>query len=199
MCAALAVFVNLHLVLLGPSFLRLWVGPAIAAESGPILLCLAVTATSSALSAQVLTPYYQAMDRLRVLAFIVVAEAVVNFGLSVWLAGVFGVWGVALASAVPAVGITLLWAPLHILPRIDVGMRTVVRDVIAPAAAVGLVCLLVQTVLSSWLLADTYLRLALRMAVVAPVALLVVAATFPRSNWLPLVARLFPSLARRLA
>jgi hypothetical protein len=104
---------------------------------------------------------------------------------------------VALASAVPAAGMTLLMVPWHILPRIDVGLRAVVTDVLAPAVAVGAVSLAVQMLLSSWVL-DSYLALLLRVAVVSPTALLVVAATFPRSDWLPLVARLAPGLARRL-
>ncbi|MEZ5291803.1 MAG: polysaccharide biosynthesis C-terminal domain-containing protein [Vicinamibacterales bacterium] len=197
-CGALSAFVNVHLVMLGPAFLRLWVGPEIATGSFNILLFLAIGATASALSTQILTPFYQAFDRQRYLVGVVVAEAVVNFGLSVWLSRALGVWGVALATAVPAAGITLALAPRFILPRIGVGLRDFARRVALPSAALGAACALTQALLAPWVDPTSYARLALRVAVAGAVALPVIVVVFPRETWMPLAGRVAPSLARRL-
>lgn len=197
-CAALSVLVNVHLVLLGPGFLAVWLGPSVAAESPRILLFLAIAATASALSTQVMNPFFQALDLLKLLVLVVLAEAVVNFALSVWFAGVFGVWGVALATAVPAVGITMVLAPRVLLPRIGVTVGEFAREVVFPAVVLGLACAATQQVLSLWLASDTLALLLLRSACSGLVVLLIAPLVFPRGDWLPILTRVAPPLARRL-
>lgn len=197
--ATMAVFVNIHLVMLGPAFLGLWVGQEIAEGSFRILACLGIAATASAASLQVLLPFYQALDRVRILAVIVIAEAAVNFALSIWLAKILGVWGVALATAIPAVGVTLLFAPRRMLPLLGISIPDVARQVAVPALLVGTAGALVQTAVGPWLPVTSYGVLAVRATLSCVAAALVVLATFPRAGWLPFVARLAPGLARRLA
>lgn len=197
--ATLTVFVNVNIVLLGPAFLRLWVGPEVAEGSLRILLCLGIAATASAVSLQTLLPFYQAFDRMRVLAAIVIVEAVVNLALSVWLSQALGVWGVALATALPAVAVTLTLAPSRILPLIGVGLPEVLRRVAGPALAVGAVSGAVQLAIGSWMPVTSFPVLAARAALSLAAAGLAVLAAFPREAWLPIVSRLAPALARRLA
>jgi O-antigen/teichoic acid export membrane protein len=195
---AMSAFVNVHLVMLGPAFLQLWVGPEVATQSGLILLFLAVAATSSALSTQMLTPFYQALDRQPLLVAVVVVEALANFALSVWLARRLGVWGVALATALPSVLITLVAAPARMLPLLGVRLREFASHVAVPTLAIAAVCILAQRLLDGALGGSSYATLAVRVAAAALVALPVVATTFPRASWLPLVARVVPALGRRL-
>lgn len=197
-CGALSAFVNVHMVMLGPSFLALWVGDEVASHSGPILLFLAIAATASALSTQLLTPFYQALDRQRLLVAVVAIEALANFALSVWLAGRLGVWGVALATALPSVLITLVAAPARMLPLLDVRLREFTSHVVVPTVVIGGVCLGTQRLLADFLGAASYQVLAVRVIVAGVAVLPAVAATFPRGAWLPLVARIAPTLARRL-
>lgn len=195
--AAIAAFVNVHLVLLGPSFLAIWVGPGFEADAQRILPFLALAATCGALSTQVLNPFYQAMDLLRTLVVIILCEAVVNIVLSVWFAGTLGVWGVALATAIPAVAITMVFSPRFMLPRLQVTVRDFAREVIGPAAALAATSLVTQLAVGPLIGRASYAALALRVACSAAVALPLVAWTFPRSDWLPIVARLAPAVARR--
>ena len=197
-CAALSVFINVHLVLLGPAFLVLWVGPSFTEQAFPILLFLGIAATLAAVSTQVLIPFYQALDLLRVLVGIILTEAVLNIVLSLWLATTVGVWGVALATALPALAVTMVLAPKYMLPRLDVRLGEFFRHVLLPAAALAAVSIVTQQVLSLWIGQGSYAVMALRVACSTAVSLPVVAITFPRHEWLPLVARVAPTLAIRL-
>lgn len=197
-CGALSAFVNVHLVMLGPAFLTLWIGSDVASHSGPILLFLAIAATASALSTQLLTPFYQALDRQRLLVVVVTVEALINFALSVWLSRRLGVWGVALATALPSVLITLVAAPAQMLPLLGVRLREFTSHVVVPTVGIGAVCLGTQRLLAELLGAGSYQVLTVRVLVAGVAVLPVVAATFPRSTWLPLVARIAPTLVRRL-
>jgi O-antigen/teichoic acid export membrane protein len=196
--AAMAAFVNVHLVVLGPSFLALWVGPGFEDDARKILPFLALAATCGALSTQVLNPFYQALDLLRTLVVIILVEAAVNIVLSVWFAQTLGVWGVALATAIPAVAITMVFAPRFMLARLDVSGRAFVQEVIGPAVALAAVSIAVQAALGPWVGQDSYPALVLRVACSTAVAVPIVFATFPRAEWLPIVARLAPALARRV-
>lgn len=196
-CGALSAFVNVHLVMLGPAFLQLWVGPDVADHSYLILLFLAVAATAGALSTQLLTPFYQALDRQPLLVAVVVIEALVNFALSIWLARRLGVWGVALATAVPSVLITLVAAPARMLPLLGVRLREFATSVAVPTLAISAVCLVVQELLDVLVGGSSYGRLTVRVVAAGLLTLPVVALTFPRHSWAPLVARVVPALGRR--
>lgn len=191
-CAALSVFVNVHLVMLGPAFLAVWIGAEFAEGAFRILLFLSIAATAAALSTQVLTPFYQALDMLKILAALLAAEALINVGLSAWLASTIGAWGVAAATAAPAVLLTLLLAPRYVLRRLEVTGGEFARRVVLPAAAVGLVSIAAQLALSIWLEPRSYLGLTLRVGGSVLAVVPVVMATFPASEWQPFVARLRP-------
>ncbi|MFN7979878.1 MAG: oligosaccharide flippase family protein [Vicinamibacterales bacterium] len=181
-CATLSAFVNVHLVLLGPAFLALWVGPEIAAESPNILLCLGIAATAAALSTQAMTPVYMALDLVRVLLVIVIAEAAVNFALSYWLAHVVGLWGVALATAIPAVAITLFFAPRALLTRLQIPVAHFVGYVFGPATLLTVGSLATQLLLARWHTVTSFFDLAFRVAASTAVCLGIVLATFDRAD-----------------
>ena len=179
-CATMSAFVNVHFVLLGPAFLTLWVGPTMATDSPPILLFLAIAATAAAVSTQVMTPFYMALDRVRILVVIVVAEAGLNFVLSYWLAQTIGLWGVALGTAIPAVGLTLVFAPRPILAELGLGVDRFAAHVIGPVVLLVAASVGVQTVISRWFAIHSYVDLALRVAASAVVTLPIVLTTFER-------------------
>lgn len=188
-CASLAVFINVHIVLLGPAFLGIWVGPGFEQDSKLILVFLSVSAVAGALSTQVLAPFYQAFDLLKVLVKIILAEALVNVVLSVWLSQRLGLWGVALATAIPATLITLIWAPRYILGSVGVRPREFVRNIVFPAVALGVATIAVQLFSAQWIGAGSYVVLAVRVGLSCIVALPIVVAVFPRAEWEPLVVR----------
>lgn len=177
-CATLSTFVNVHLVLLGPAFLALWVGPEIAAESPKILLCLGIAATAAALSTQAMTPAYMALDLVRVLLVILIGEAAVNFALSYWLAHAVGLWGVALATAIPAVAITLLFAPRPLLTRLRIALPHFVSYVFGPAALLAVASIATQLLLARWHTITSFVDLAVRVAASTTVCLALVLTTF---------------------
>ncbi len=197
-CAALSTFVNVHLVLLGPAFLVLWVGPSFTEQAFRILLFLGIAATLAAVSTQVLIPFYQALDMLKVLVAIILTEAILNIALSVWLGSTVGVWGVALATALPALAVTMVLAPKYMLPRLDVRLGEFSRGVLLPAAALAAVSIVTQQILSLWMGEGSYAIMTVRVTCSMAAALPVIAITFPPDEWLPWVARVAPRLAARL-
>jgi O-antigen/teichoic acid export membrane protein len=179
-CLTLSSFVNVHLVLLGPAFLSLWVGPTMAAESPRVLLCLALAASAAALSTQVMTPFYMAFDLARTLVAIVAAEALLNFALSYWFAQAIGLWGVALGTAIPAIGLTLLLAPRPLLKRFEISPLWFAGHVVGPPVLLVLASVAVQAVVSRWVGTASYAELALRVMASAALAVPLVLTTFER-------------------
>jgi O-antigen/teichoic acid export membrane protein len=94
--------VQLGLLLLGRSFLALWLGPEYAVHSYPTLVILSVP-LSLALSQSVSVRILYGTGRLRRYALGTLAEAGANLLLSVLLVRPFGIEGVALGTAIPNV------------------------------------------------------------------------------------------------
>jgi O-antigen/teichoic acid export membrane protein len=188
-CAALAAFINVHLIILGPAFLGLWVGPAFVESSRSILLLLGIAAIAGSFAVQVLGPFFQALDVLKASVVITLLEAVLNLGLSIVLAQRIGLTGVALATALPACLVGMLLAPRYMLPKLGVSAAEFGRGIVAPAAALAITTVATQALISVWLDFDSYALLMLRVAASVLTAIPAAMWLFPREEWQPFVPR----------
>jgi O-antigen/teichoic acid export membrane protein len=96
----LIVPVQVGLLVLGPAFLTLWMGPEYRDSSYPTLVILAVPlglAMAQSIAARIL----YGVGRLKLFARVVLAEAFVNLVMSIVLAWPLGIEGVALGTSVP--------------------------------------------------------------------------------------------------
>jgi O-antigen/teichoic acid export membrane protein len=149
-------FVLVSVAVLGPHFLALWLDKPWIGESSKILLLL-LPAYFVALLSGPASALLMGRGKLRGLTVLTVVEAAVNLGLSIALIFPFGIYGVALGTAIPLVffrGIVfpyLLWKEIGFTPREYAQMH-------APAIAVGLVLLVVVGGIA-WVPVHTWPRL----------------------------------------
>jgi O-antigen/teichoic acid export membrane protein len=167
---------------LGPAFLTRWVGPEFGNASRMVLVWLSIAAFAQALSTQIPFPFYQALHLLRVPAVVLVLEALCNLGLSLWLAPRMGIEGVALATAIPAVLLSLTVLPVYLYRRLGLSVRTVARTSVLPGVMMLVITLGAEVLLKQIIVPDTYVRLALLAALSGPIALAVFLAAFPRDD-----------------
>jgi O-antigen/teichoic acid export membrane protein len=117
-----AVYLLTNCAVLGPQFLLLWLKKPWVVMSGQILILLLPAYFITLLGAPASTVLLS-LAKLRGQTVITLGEAFANFVLSVALVGPFGVYGVALGTAIPMVLVRGLWFPwvlkqeLGILPR----------------------------------------------------------------------------------
>jgi O-antigen/teichoic acid export membrane protein len=95
-----ALPVQLGLFLLGPSFLKLWIGPQYAASGAPVLFALA-SVLPLTIAQSVASRVLYGTGRLRAFAVATLADGVANLALSILLVGPLGIFGVALGTALP--------------------------------------------------------------------------------------------------
>jgi len=134
----------LGLVFLGEQFIVLWMGPAYASSAVflTVLIIPQITATSQYVSALILA----GMAKHKVLAYLALAEGVVNIVLSIVLVRRIGLIGVAWGTAIPDIICTAIivpWYTLHVLKMNfrEYATKVFLRPVIAalPLAALGYV------------------------------------------------------------
>jgi O-antigen/teichoic acid export membrane protein len=167
------------LIGLGPSFLTRWVGPEYGAPAQWVLVYLGLAMFGHVLSAQMPLPFYQAMHTLFVPAVVLLTEAAVNFGLGLWLAPQFGLVGMALATAIPAVGIGLLVLPPYLCRRLDLSVIEWLRQSVVPGTLMLACGLVIQYGIGLLIGGDSYTSIAIRSVSTLPVAAVVVGLTFP--------------------
>lgn len=97
-------------LLRGPTFIRLWMGPAYGGPSGQVLQILAAGLCVYA-SYQVFTVTIMALDLHRGLIVPFALEALVNLGISIVLGMWMGVTGVAWGTTLPRAAMALGFAP----------------------------------------------------------------------------------------
>jgi O-antigen/teichoic acid export membrane protein len=95
----------------GESFISLWMGPEFGPSSGAVLRVLAIVVWLGGARAVASSAVIGA-NRHRTLIPALMAEAVANLGLSILLAHLIGVVGVAMGSAIPSVLVALAYVPL---------------------------------------------------------------------------------------
>jgi len=166
-----AAFVNVNFVFLGVPFLRLWVGPQFAEPARWVLVCLGAASFFQALSTQAPVPFYQAMHRLRFPAAILSCEALVNLALSLAWAPRLGIAGVALATAVPALGISFAVLPRHLSGQLGIPFHRLVRRALLPAVLSASLHSLAFLLLNHIVDTTSYLGLVGKALAAAPAAL----------------------------
>lgn len=111
---------------LGPALIRAWVGPHYA-ESGLLLRILIVPIALYVAQAGTSRVLY-GIGRPRMLAAVVLVEALANLAISVALIGRYGLVGVALGTSVPLLATSVLFLPAHVCRAVGLRMRTYLTE-----------------------------------------------------------------------
>ncbi len=164
---------------LGPAFLNRWVGDTFGGPAQWVLSFLAIAAFGQVLTTHAPLGFYQAMHLVSFPAKVLMLEALVNLGLSIWLAPRFGITGVALATALPAVCISAVVLPPYLCRHLGVPIRTFLVASVLPGGLLFIANTVVLYLSGLVITGDSYPALATRGLFSLPVALLVFLATFP--------------------
>jgi len=167
------------LISLGPAFLNRWVGTAFGTPVQWVLVFLGLAAFGQVLALHAPLAFYQSLHLVSFPAKVLLAEAGLNLGLSIWLAPRMGISGVALATALPALLVSALVIPAHLCRRLGVPIRRLVESSVLPGVAM-LAATLVILQASAWLLPpEDYPSIVANGLMTLPVAALVFTLTFP--------------------
>ena len=132
---SLTLLAGLFLIVLGPRFIAYWIGPSFEGPSGQVLQILMLSYLIFLPVRGVALPILMGLGKpgLPTIAFLV--AGIVNLGLSIALAGPYGIAGVAVGTAIPNVlfaGVVLVQA----CRLLDVPVGEYLRYV-APRAVIG--------------------------------------------------------------
>jgi O-antigen/teichoic acid export membrane protein len=169
----LAVFLNVNVIYLGVPFLRIWIGDAYAVEAFPILLCLGIASIAQALSTQLSLPFHQATDTVGFPVAVLLLEAAINLALSLWLVGLLGIRGVALATLVPAVGVTFVLLPPYTCRLLRVSVSEWLRHTLPAGVALLLALVVLHTLMNFAFSSATYAVLVVKMALAGALTALI--------------------------
>jgi O-antigen/teichoic acid export membrane protein len=184
----LSGWVAASLIAIGPLFLNRWVGPQFGDPVQWVLVCLALAAFVQVVSVMVPLPFYQALGTVGFPAAVLGCEAVLNLGLTIWLAPRMGIDGVALATVGPALLVGFLILPPYLCRQIGLPLRTLLLSSVLPGALVLAVTLGWYRLVGPYFGVD-YPGLAGRVAVTALPLILLFLLVFPRDQRLALLRR----------
>jgi O-antigen/teichoic acid export membrane protein len=159
----IAALIALELLTRGIPFLRLWVGNRFADGVFPILACLSVAGFCQALSTQAAVPFFQATHSLRTPVRLLLLEAFLNLGLSIFLAKHYGITGVAIATLLPTL-LTTIVLPVALCRQLGVRFASLVAGSVFPGVALLATGLIFNVGLDRILQCASYPCLALRSA-----------------------------------
>jgi O-antigen/teichoic acid export membrane protein len=153
-----------------------------------VLVYLALAAVAQVVSVVVPLPFYQALGVVVLPAAVLACEALLNLGLSIWLAPRIGIDGVAIATVIPAFLVGCAILPPFLCRRIGLPLRSFFVSGIFPGALVLAVTLGSYRVVGPYFGVD-YPGLAGRVAIAALPLILLFLLIFPREQQLVLLRR----------
>jgi O-antigen/teichoic acid export membrane protein len=166
-------------ITLGPPFLNRWIGPEYGPPSEMVLVWLTVAAFAQALSTQVAYPFYQALHIVRFPAMVLTLEGLVNLALTIYLAPRLGITGVAIATAIPAVFVSLAILPVTLCRKLGLPLWALIVRSVIPGLLMLLATWASQALVAGYVTADSYTIIIVRGMMTVPVALAVFFTTFP--------------------
>ena len=157
-CALVVFPVCASLIIVGKSLIEVWVGAKYVATGYLVLVTLLVGDTTE--MAQSASPKILfGMARHRTLAFVRLAEGVVNLVLSIVLLRRYGVIGVALGTVIPQLCINLLFLPGHLCRVLDIRLRIFLKEAYVAPLLLSAPLAAVLLLLRRWSPAHSYLQL----------------------------------------
>lgn len=120
--------VTIAFILVGDTFISLWMGPQYVVEAASVLIILAIMETMSA-PHHVMAAALYGMSKHQSLAYFRVLEAVCNVVLSILLVKSWGIVGVAVGSLVPHLVVVLIMLPYVISRNIGVSTLGLMRGI----------------------------------------------------------------------
>jgi O-antigen/teichoic acid export membrane protein len=180
------------MVVLGPAFLNRWVGLEVGSTSQWVIVFLAAAMFMQVVSSQVPLAFYQSLHLVAFPAAVLSFEALLNLGLSIWLAPRMGVNGVALATVIPAFAISGAILPAYLGRHLNVPLPTLIGTGFAPG-----VLMMVVTGATLWasgmaIDSTSYAGILGRALTSVPAAAVAVVLGFPRGE-LQVIAGAFGS------
>ncbi|MCP4701695.1 MAG: oligosaccharide flippase family protein [Gammaproteobacteria bacterium] len=138
--AFLSFSISTAMLLFGKQFVGLWAGPNFL-DAVPVLYIL-IVAYSMDLGQSSGVALMYALKKHHFFAFISLIEGAANIGLSIWLAQIYGILGVAIGTAIPMLLITVFIQPIYVSRIIEVSLWRYWLRIIPPLAlAITLVAL----------------------------------------------------------
>lgn len=126
------------LYIVGDDFIGLWMGKNYAQPSGDVLLILLLGYTFF-LAQLIAHGILKGISRHKMLAYFLCGEALVNLGLSVWLAPQYGIKGVAIGTAIPLIIANLVILPMYTCSVLNIKYshylwQSIIKPLILPVA-----------------------------------------------------------------
>ncbi len=126
---------------IGKPFIGLWMGERYIAYAFPVLVLLTIPLLVAPLQVTCNQILY-GMNRHQTYAFLAISEAVLNLGISIYLAHKIGLLGVALGTLIPCLPIEGIALPLYTARVLGLPVGTMYRKVIVEPIAASLPCAL---------------------------------------------------------
>jgi len=127
----LSLPIVITLIIRGGTFIGVWMGPQYSASSGLVLIILATALLFSLPNATAVSIAW-GVEKHKTIAMWSIGEAVANLTLSVILARMYGLYGVAIGTLVPSLFVQLVLWPRYVSKLVDVSWLQVFRDVWGP-------------------------------------------------------------------
>jgi O-antigen/teichoic acid export membrane protein len=128
---AVSVPILLTLIARGDNFIGVWIGPQYSRPSGTVVAILATALLFSIQNAPASSIAF-GVEKHRTVAKWAVGEGIANLSLSVVLARIFGIYGVAIGTFVPSLIVNLLFWPRYVFQLVGLNPREVYLNVWGP-------------------------------------------------------------------
>ena len=128
---AISLPIIITLIVRGPSFIGLWMGPQYAHSSGTVLIILS-TAWLFAFANRTASSIAFGIEKHKMSAIWAIAEGVTNLALSIVLVHWYGIYGVAIGTLIPSLIVQLILWPNYISTLVGLSYSEVMWKVWAP-------------------------------------------------------------------
>jgi O-antigen/teichoic acid export membrane protein len=157
--ATVSTVISATLFMVGAPFLTLWVGAEFGAPAHPILIWLSLALVVQAVSSMLVLPFFQAINRLTFLAYLMIAEAVVNFVLTIVMVSAWGIVGAATGTFTASLLVSGVAAPLYLGRQLGVPGRDFFATIASAIVTAGAITIGAFAALSSVVGDGSYLAL----------------------------------------
>jgi len=190
---AVSLPILITLIVRGPSFIGLWIGPQYSHSSGTVLVILC-TALLFSFANRTAGAIAFGIEKHKMSAIWAIGEGVVNLALSIVLVRWYGIYGVAIGTLVPSLVVHLVLWPNYVSKLVGLSYSEVVWKVWAPVFLASIPFAIATYAVNARFPAHSLTVFSLQVMALLPIFFITIALvfrTYVRSEILPKIRSYF--------
>jgi len=144
-CSLLAIFIGISLILYGKPFIKIWLGDGYESSYYAMLILIAPYIINLSQGISITAVY--GIEKHKFLSIVTLGEGLINLGIGLLLVKRYGIYGIAIGTAIPMLIAKLSIQPMYVCRVVGIKISEYITKGLLPQFLIGIIYFVIMRIL----------------------------------------------------